>query len=297
MKEFFESSLYKNIVAKVTGFGASLVIIGCFFKIQHYEGAGLMLGIGLTVEAIIFALSAMEPIHEEVDWTIVYPELAGIVDDDEELNKIFYNKDKPLKLNKDRADAANSELETLASTGKLSSDQYEKLKNGIERLSESANNISDLSQVSQASNKLSGKLDVASQTTDKFNEVLALDIKKHVDLSDEFKVLSQDVNSKKQMISSNYEKLNESIVSSYEAYNTLSYNISTTAGYYSERNGKLGKGIDMAESIDQHEKDMIDNVKHLKEEMESLQNKLASLNDVYNNMLSTVNGAVAKKVS
>ena len=78
MKEFFESNLYKNIAAKVTGLGASVVIIGCLFKIQHYPGAGIMLGVGLVIEAIIFALSAFEPLHEELDWTLVYPELAGI---------------------------------------------------------------------------------------------------------------------------------------------------------------------------------------------------------------------------
>jgi gliding motility-associated protein GldL len=35
-----------------------------------------MLSIGLT-EALIFALSAFEPVDDELDWTLVYPELAN----------------------------------------------------------------------------------------------------------------------------------------------------------------------------------------------------------------------------
>ena len=36
-----------------------------------------MLTIGLVVEAAIFALSAFEPVDDELDWTLVYPELAN----------------------------------------------------------------------------------------------------------------------------------------------------------------------------------------------------------------------------
>ncbi|MBK9639663.1 MAG: gliding motility protein GldL [Bacteroidetes bacterium] len=37
-----------------------------------------MLTIGLLTEAVIFFFSAFEPPHEEVDWSLVYPELAGM---------------------------------------------------------------------------------------------------------------------------------------------------------------------------------------------------------------------------
>lgn len=60
------------------GWGASLVILGALFKINHYPGANVMLILGMGVEALIFFFSAFEPIHEEVDWTLVYPELAGM---------------------------------------------------------------------------------------------------------------------------------------------------------------------------------------------------------------------------
>ena len=69
---------WKNFMAKLYGFGASIVIIGAMFKIMHWPGAGPMLVIGLSTEAVIFFFSAFEPPHEEVDWSLVYPELAGM---------------------------------------------------------------------------------------------------------------------------------------------------------------------------------------------------------------------------
>jgi hypothetical protein len=76
--ELVRSKGYKNFMAKLYGLGAAVVILGALFKINHYPGANEMLILGLTTEALIFAFSAFEPIHEEVDWSLVYPELAGM---------------------------------------------------------------------------------------------------------------------------------------------------------------------------------------------------------------------------
>ena len=81
--ELVQSSGWKNFTAKLYGFGASIVIIGALFKIMHWPGASLALTAGLLIEAIIFFFSAFEPLHEELDWTLVYPELAGMSDPDE----------------------------------------------------------------------------------------------------------------------------------------------------------------------------------------------------------------------
>jgi len=63
------------------GMGAAVVIVGALFKIAHFELGPLtgtvMLTIGLLTEALIFALSAFETPPAELDWSLVYPELAG----------------------------------------------------------------------------------------------------------------------------------------------------------------------------------------------------------------------------
>ena len=81
ISEIVQGSKYKNLMKYVYGWGASVVLLGALFKLQHYPGAGIMLLVGMITEAIIFFLSAFEPIVEEVDWSIVYPELAGMTDD------------------------------------------------------------------------------------------------------------------------------------------------------------------------------------------------------------------------
>lgn len=81
ISEIVQSSRFKNFMKYLYGWGASIVLLGALFKLQHWPGAGIMLTIGMSVEALIFFMSAFEPIAEDVDWTIVFPELAGITDE------------------------------------------------------------------------------------------------------------------------------------------------------------------------------------------------------------------------
>jgi gliding motility-associated protein GldL len=76
-----QSKSTKKLFNMAYGLGASVVIIGALFKILHWEfgplTGGLLLAIGLITEALIFAISAFEPVDDEFDWSLVYPELAG----------------------------------------------------------------------------------------------------------------------------------------------------------------------------------------------------------------------------
>src|SRR5665811_1543407 len=78
---FVSSKGYKNFMSKLYGIGAAVVIMGALFKITHMTGANEMLFVGLTTEAIIFFFSAFENPHVEPDWSLVYPELAGMYHD------------------------------------------------------------------------------------------------------------------------------------------------------------------------------------------------------------------------
>ena len=75
-----QTRAYKKTMNFVYGMGAAVVIIGALFKIQHFSfgflTGGLMLSIGLGVEAIIFAISAFDAPEDELDWARVYPELS-----------------------------------------------------------------------------------------------------------------------------------------------------------------------------------------------------------------------------
>src|SRR5210317_2254748 len=72
-----QSKAKKKMFNMAYGLGAAVVILGALFKIAHYPGGTEMLTIGMVVEAAVFALSAFEPVDDDLDWTNVYPELVG----------------------------------------------------------------------------------------------------------------------------------------------------------------------------------------------------------------------------
>jgi len=72
--------LPKRLFNMAYGLGASIVILGALFKILHWSvgpiSGDTLLAFGLITEATIFALSAFEPVTEDLDWSLVYPELS-----------------------------------------------------------------------------------------------------------------------------------------------------------------------------------------------------------------------------
>jgi gliding motility-associated protein GldL len=83
---------WKLFMAKLYGIGAAVVILGAMFKIMHWPGAGPMLVIGLSTEAVIFFFSAFEPLHEDPKWELVYPELALAHDESFDLHAYLDEK-------------------------------------------------------------------------------------------------------------------------------------------------------------------------------------------------------------
>ncbi len=75
-----QSKSKKKMFNMAYGLGASIVILGALFKIQHISigplTGGIMLMLGMGVEALVFAISAFEPVEDDLDWTKVYPELG-----------------------------------------------------------------------------------------------------------------------------------------------------------------------------------------------------------------------------
>ncbi|HPW25527.1 MAG TPA: gliding motility protein GldL [Tenuifilaceae bacterium] len=83
IEELVTSRKWKTFMKYLYGWGASVVILGALFKILHLPGAGTMLMAGMCTESIIFFFSAFEPLPDEFDWTLVFPELTGMTEEDE----------------------------------------------------------------------------------------------------------------------------------------------------------------------------------------------------------------------
>ena len=127
----FETKKGKTIMGLLYGLGAAVVIVGALFKIMHWPGAGPMLVVGLSTEALIFAVSAFEPQHMPLDWTLAYPELAGM--DDEHGHKKVDNG-SPVE-----------QLDNMLEDAKIDSELIESLGTGLRSLSTNASKLSEIS--------------------------------------------------------------------------------------------------------------------------------------------------------
>ncbi|NDC40460.1 MAG: gliding motility protein GldL [Chitinophagia bacterium] len=70
---FFETNTGKYIKNLIIGLGASVVLMGALFKIQHWPGASEMLTSGMITEAVIFAILGLLPPHSDYYWERFYP--------------------------------------------------------------------------------------------------------------------------------------------------------------------------------------------------------------------------------
>lgn len=254
---------FKNFMAKLYGWGASLVIIGALFKIQHWEGAGLMLTIGLLVEAIIFFFSAFEPPHEDLDWSLVYPELAGMHDDS-----------KGKKEKKKVTDGVAQELDKLLSEAKIGPELLESLGTGLNRMSENTNKLADLSDASVATNDyIKGVEGATSSIKD-----LSLSYTKAAGAMSELSTSSDDMKvytDQVQFASKNLAALNAVYELQLQDSNT---HLKQTAKFYDGINELMA-----------NLNDSLEDTRRYKDEVNTLAKNLSALNTVYGNMLSAMN--------
>ncbi len=124
--------LSKKTMNFTYGMGAAVVIVGALFKIEHLPGASILLKVGLITEAFIFALSAFEPVDHELDWSLVYPELAG-----------GQAKDKAKKEDaKDAQGLLSQKLDTMLKEAKIDGQLMESLGSSIRNFEGAAKAIS-----------------------------------------------------------------------------------------------------------------------------------------------------------
>ncbi|MCB9261609.1 MAG: gliding motility protein GldL [Flavobacteriales bacterium] len=133
------------------GIGAAVVIAGALFKIMHWKGANEMLIAGMSTEVLIFLISAFEPIHEELDWTLVYPELAGLEGDG--------NRNKKSNNN---GLSVSQELDKMLAEAKVGPELIEGLGSGLRSLSENVGNMADLSGATVATKEYAENISKAS---------------------------------------------------------------------------------------------------------------------------------------
>lgn len=260
----FETKKGKKIMGLLYGLGASVVIIGALFKIQHWPGASEMLILGLGTEALIFAVSAFEPPHMEVDWTLAYPELAGIEDD-----ALTKSRNKG-----GNGDTVSQELDRMLEEAKIGPDLIESLGKGFQNLSEHASQLNNISDASVATNEFVDNVRSASSNMSNLSESYLRASESLTGLT----ITPEDGQAYSEKLTSITSRLSE-LNNVYE----LQLN---SASEHMEVTNRAFEGMkDLISNLNS----TVEDTQMYKENIAELSKNLSSLNRVYGNMLTAMN--------
>jgi gliding motility-associated protein GldL len=289
LAELVQSSGWKNFIAKLYGLGASVVIIGALFKIQHWPLAGTMLTIGLLTEAVIFFFSAFEPLHEEIDWSLVYPELAGIPED--ETPEIaahggkYHGGGVGGGIGGGVGSVALAKFDEMLEKAEISPDLFQKLGVGMKKLSESTANMNSMGDVSAASSKYMSTINTANDSLGKLSESYQSTTKMVNDSNNTYRAMADSL-SVIEVGGKSYQQQLESLNKNLSALNAVYELQRKGADDHLKDSDSLYKGIqglmkDLSESAG--------DTKKYREQITKLNDNLSALNNVYGNMLAAMN--------
>lgn len=267
------SKAYKNFMAKLYGWGAAVVIVGALFKIMHWPGANVMLIAGMGTETIIFFLSAFEPPHKEWDWSLVYPELAGMVEDN------------PLELDEngkpvESKDPLSAKLDKMLEEANITPELMDRLGQGMQNLAESANALNNMANVTTATDKFVSNMDNVAGQAGKLLESMQGAPEAVSTLSAIYRETAESLGGEVSYVEE-MKKMSTSLSSINAMYEMQIKNASTQMTLNKEFEEKMSTMLnnfsDSAEGITKY-----------KEQVDALTRKVAELNNVYGNMLAAM---------
>ncbi|MEO9512623.1 MAG: gliding motility protein GldL [Flavobacteriaceae bacterium] len=161
-----QSKSTKKLFNMAYGLGASVVIIGALFKILHWEfgplTGGLLLAVGLITEALIFAISAFEPVDDEYDWSLVYPELNH--------GQSKGNKNEA-KQAQEAEGLLSRKLDDLLKDANIDSELFTSLGDSIKNFEGAAKGIAPTTDAIQHTKKYSEELSHAAAQMESLNSL------------------------------------------------------------------------------------------------------------------------------
>lgn len=274
LNNIVKSRGFRNFMAKLYGWGASIVILGALFKINHYPGAEYMLIVGLGTESIIFFFSAFEPPHVEPDWSLVYPELAGMyhgiaAEESKELNA----KGKP-----------SEDLDSMLAEADIGPELIDRLGQGLRSLSENTMKLSDVTDAALATGEFTQNVKSASESVGKLNDSYKKTsemMEKDLSVSEQYYNSIKDVTASASTLSNAYSQASDSIkkdLGASEEFATSIKTASESAKLMAERYAQSAEALSKsAEALDFTA--LKEN--NYSEQLQKISQNLASLNATY----------------
>jgi gliding motility-associated protein GldL len=186
----------------VYGLGAAIVIVGALFKIQHWPYGSLILTIGMIVEALVFTLSAFEKQGDDLDWSLVYPELAG-----GQTLGLKKKKEEP----KDAEGMLSKKLDGLLKDAKIDGALMASLGDSIKNFEGAAKGISPTLDSMSAQKKYSEELSLAAAQMESLNSLYKVQMEsanRQVTINEEAVESSTKLKEQMQSLASNLSSLN-----------------------------------------------------------------------------------------
>ena len=250
-------------INNVVSWGATVVIIGLLFKIQHWPYGGLFISLGLGMEALLFFLLGFQRDVTEIDWTRAYPELA----DD-------YSGELPKRAANAPSNFSNTAaLDKMMSDAKIGPELIQNLGEGLRTFGDKVNAISKVTDAGNATLAFTEKIKSATDSYDKLStsfEKASANLAEMAGSSNDSKSYHEQVNT----MVKNLAALN----AVYELeLNDSSNHLKSMSKFYKDMEGTM-----------QNFNESLDGSQQFKTEVGKLAKNLSSLNAVYGNMLSAM---------
>ena len=251
-------------IGNVVSVGATVVIIGLLFKIQHWPYATIFITVGLGTEALLFLLLGLQPEPTEVDWSKAYPELADEYEGE------------PVKraIAAPAATGNTAALDKMLSDAKIGPELVASLGDGLRTFGDKVANISKVADAGAATNEFAIKIKGAGESYDKLGAAFdraTANINEMANTDADSKAYHEQV--------SNMAKNLGALNAVYELeLQDSSAHLKAMNKFYSS----------LASTM-QNFNESLDDSRQFKEEVGRLSKNLASLNAIYGNMLTAMN--------
>jgi len=307
---YLSSERGKRILNFVYSWGASIVIIGTMFKLLHLPYANWIIGISLSVEALVFFIFGFEKPGSEYHWEDVFPVLKSKNPMD---RPDFTGSPVSTMINSD-ANMDDDNINAPANFGTIgvatgggggisgsgnisgggslniagsldiSEDDTKNLSESIKKLSGAAEQISKMAELTEATQKYLEQLSGVSDQMERFSEVT----NSLTDVSDTL------LNSYKH-ITDNSDGINQNSRGYVQQMETLNRNISGLNTIYEIQLKSISSQIESIEHIngglsrirEMYDGSVVDS-SVFRNETEKMTRQLTDLNQVYTRLLQAM---------